>query len=72
MLVSGEQPNAVTYTSLLIMWSKSRLPEAKENILRVRDLHLKIISFVCGVIEILLERVILCSRIYSSRHFFFS
>ena len=35
MLGSGEQPNAVTYTLLLIMWTRSRLPVAKERILAV-------------------------------------
>ena len=38
MLASGEQPNAVTYTSLLIMWTRSRLPVAKERILAVSAL----------------------------------
>ena len=46
MVLNGEQPNAVTYTSLLIMWSKSRLPIAKERILSV-GIILDDISIYC-------------------------
>jgi hypothetical protein len=37
MLASGEHPTAVTYTSLLIMWSKSRNSHAKDRILEIYD-----------------------------------
>ena len=59
MVLNGEQPNAVTYTSLLIMWSKSRLPIAKERILSVGiildDISIYCILFIFACLQCMLR-----------------